>query len=271
MNDTPPAPPAAPLLRIDGIGGPTIVMIHGWPDTLRLWDATVEALSDRYRCVRFTLPGFEPHAPSRAHSLDDVLEAIGLAVDAACPHGPVTLLLHDWGCFFGYQYAMRHRDRVQRVVGVDVGDAGSRYHRREMSGRSMLLTLAYQGWLAAAWALGGAVGDGMARWLARRFRAPAPPGEVVAAMGYPYAVQWFGVAGGFGRLRAFAPSGPMLYVYGERKPFSFHSTSWLDRLRAQPGSRVVAMPTGHWVMAERPAEFHAVLREWLGQTDEERR
>ena len=40
-------------------GSETIVMIHGWPDTYRLWDAQVEELKSRYRCVRFTLPGFD--------------------------------------------------------------------------------------------------------------------------------------------------------------------------------------------------------------------
>ena len=35
---------------IEGSGRPdaqTIVMIHGWPDTLRLWDAQVAALTGR--------------------------------------------------------------------------------------------------------------------------------------------------------------------------------------------------------------------------------
>ena len=38
-------------------------MVHGWPDTYRLWDGQVEALKDRYRCVRFTLPGFDAAQP----------------------------------------------------------------------------------------------------------------------------------------------------------------------------------------------------------------
>src|SRR6478735_2879020 len=41
-------------LHIEGTGPETIVMIHGWPDTYRLWDKQVEHLKDRYRCIRFT-------------------------------------------------------------------------------------------------------------------------------------------------------------------------------------------------------------------------
>ncbi len=46
-------------IHLDGTGPSTVLMLHGWPDTHRLWDATVAALQDRHRCVRFTLPGFD--------------------------------------------------------------------------------------------------------------------------------------------------------------------------------------------------------------------
>ena len=65
---------------IEGDGPQTVLMIHGWPDTHRLWDATVEALKDQHRCVRFTLPGFDPHKPARATSLADM---IGMTIMAA--------------------------------------------------------------------------------------------------------------------------------------------------------------------------------------------
>jgi pimeloyl-ACP methyl ester carboxylesterase len=176
-------------------------------------------------------------------------------------------MLHDWGCFFGYQYAARHLGRVERVIGVDIGDAGSRYHRQELGVRGRLSVMAYQLWLALAWRVGGELGDSMARWMARRFRAPARQPEVVASQGYPYAVQWFGVAGGYGRLRAFNPTMPMCFVFGERKPFMFHSSSWVDRVRARPGCRVRGLPTGHWVMVQQTDAFNAIVLDWLRETD----
>ena len=50
-------------VHVEGEGAETIVMVHGWPDTYRLWDSAVAALKDRYRCVRFTLPGFDAAKP----------------------------------------------------------------------------------------------------------------------------------------------------------------------------------------------------------------
>ena len=254
---------------IEGRGTHAIVMLHGWPDTQRLWDAQVEALSERYRCVRFMLPGYELPARPRPPSLDEVVETIRRVVEEACPGERVTLLLHDWGCVFGYQFTLRHPHLVARVIGVDVGDGGSRRHAAEMTLKARLLVLAYQLWLASAWRIGGRVGDRMARLAARALRCPADPHVVHAHMGYPYAMRWFGVAGGFRNAAVFHPQVPMLYIYGERKPFMFHSRRWAQELAAQPGSRVLGLPTGHWVMISRRREFNQALLTWLAQTDGE--
>src|SRR6185295_18160654 len=92
---------------LEGRGDKAVVMIHGWPDTYRLWDRQVAALAEGYRCVRFTLPGFDAAQPGRAYSLDEVVETIRRIVEQACPGQKVILMLHDWGCFYGYQFAMR--------------------------------------------------------------------------------------------------------------------------------------------------------------------
>jgi len=252
---------------VEGAGPKAIVMIHGWPDTHRLWDAQVEAFKDRYRCVRFTLPGFDPSRPARAYSLDEVVETIRRVVAEACLGERVILLLHDWGCLFGYQFAVRHPQLVERVIGVDIGDAGSRRHRAELGARGKLMVMAYQLWLALAWRVGGGIGDSMSRWMARVLRCPADPRSIGSHMGYPYAVSWLGVAGGLRGLRSFDPHCPMLYLYGERKPFMFHSRAWIERLAARPGSRVLGLPTGHWVMIGRRREFNDAVLSWLDETE----
>lgn len=264
-----PAPTLLPEILIEGTGPRTVVLVHGWPDTLHVWDGTVMALRNEARCVRFTLPGLDPHhsGERRAYSLREILQCLDDVIKRVSPDAPVTLLLHDWGCLFGYQYAMRNKDRVERVIGVDIGDAGSRYHRKEMSWRAIGLTLGYQLWLAAAWRIGGDRGNRMARWMAAKLRAPAEPQDISAGQGWPYAVQWLGVAGGFGRLRTFAPTVPMLFIHGQRKPMRFHSSNWADRIAARPGSQVLGLPTGHWVMLQRPAEFHMAISHWLRETD----
>jgi len=251
---------------VEGEAADSMVLVHGWPDTLRLWDATVDALKPHWRCVRFTLPGFDLTQPARAYALDEVVDTLRQIVQRCCPGERVTLLVHDWGCLYGYQFAMRRPELVSRIIGVDIGDAGSGAHRRELGIRAKLMALAYQLWLAVAWKLGGALGDRMARAMAGAMRCPAPPQAIGAQMGYPYAVQWFGVKGGFRDLRPFDPQVPMLYLYGQRKPFMFHSQAWLDALARRPGCRVVGLRTGHWVMTNEPQDFQAEVMRWLRET-----
>jgi len=66
----------------------TIVMIHGWPDTYRLWDAQVAFFSHRYRCVRFTLPGFDIDKPRRAVPLEEMIETLKAIVEQEQPGFP---------------------------------------------------------------------------------------------------------------------------------------------------------------------------------------
>ena len=254
-------------MLVEGAGPKALVMLHGWPDTHRLWDAQVEALKERYRCVRFTLPGFEPGAPKRTHPLAELLDTLRRVIEQACPGERVTLLLHDWGCFFGYQFATRHPELVERVIGVDIGDAGSRQNREELGLRGKLMVVGYQVWLAVTWLIGGRAGDAMARAMARAMRCPTDPRTIHSRMGYAYAMRWLGAGGGLGGLRAFKPHCPMLYLYGERKPVMFHSRGWAQRLDAGAGNRVIAFPTGHWIMVQQPAGFNQAVLAWLAETE----
>jgi hypothetical protein len=43
-------------ILIEGKGPETLLMLHGWPDTLALWNDTVNSLKESHQCVRFTLP-----------------------------------------------------------------------------------------------------------------------------------------------------------------------------------------------------------------------
>ena len=253
-------------VQVEGNGPRTVVMIHGWPDTHRLWDGTVSALQDRYRCVRFTLPGFDARLPPRPTSLADMVALYRSIVDAVSPAHPVTLLLHDWGCVFGYEFATRHAHRVERIIAVDIGDHNSPDFARSLSARSRWQIFSYQIWLAIAWYLGrihAGLGQHMTRSMARRLRCPTDPATIDWPMNYPYAMQWFGLHGGFRTAAPVRPACPVLYLYGERKPFMFHSPQWLRTVEAQAGSEAHGFRSGHWVMIDQAQAFNERIRHWL--------
>ncbi len=256
------------VIQIEGDGADAILLLHGWPDTAALWDRQVAALAPHFRCIRFTWPGFEPGAAHREHSLDSLIALCEAAARQASPGRPVTLLLHDWGCLFGYQFALRHPELVSRVIGVDIGDAGSRAHRASMGLKGKLGAAAYQLWLAAAWRIGGGTGTAMTRWMARKMGVPAAPESLTVQKNYAYYSTW---TGKFRDAKIFRPTCPMLFIYGTRKPFMFHSPKWAAEVEKKPGSRVVAMDTDHWPMLRQPDAFNQLVLDWLApaQLDED--
>lgn len=252
-------------LQIEGEGEPTLLFVHGWPDTWRLWDAQVAHLRGSYRCVRFTLPGFDLSRPARPLSLEHMVQLFRAIAVRVCPQQPLTLVLHDWGCVFGYAFAARHPELVERVVGVDIGDSNSAAFRRSLGRKQQLMIFLYQFWLALAWKFGGALGDWMTRAMARAMRCPADPAAIGAQMNYPYYIQWFGAYGSYRGLPRFVPHCPMLYIYGQRKPVMFHSGQWLERLNGTPGSAARGFRAGHWVMLDQGEAFNQCLVAWLSQ------
>ena len=267
---------------VEGQGPDTLVFLHGWPDTSALWTDTVLALQPHFRCVRFTWPGFDKQNPLPPQSLnqlvqlvEDVIESVvGQASQGHQAAPKVSLVLHDWGCVFGYEYAARYPHRVQRIVAVDIGDHNSRALFESWKGKSMRAVFGYQIWLGIAWQISRwplpfckSVSNAMTRSMARSLRSPSPQSDMHSGMNSPYAMRWMGSLGGLGKmanvLKVHASSLPILYIYGKRKPFMFHSEEWLQKVAAHPGSRVEGFDTGHWVITSRSSQFHALVKEWL--------
>ncbi|MGR5499374.1 alpha/beta fold hydrolase [Vibrio sp. DNB22_10_4] len=253
-------------VHIEGDGEHTIVMIHGWPDTYRLWDNQVVQLKSRYRCVRFSLPGYELGQARQYHDLNSMLTLFDTIIESISEGKPVTLLLHDWGCVFGYQYAMRHPEKVNRIVGVDIGDASSK--DLVLSAKAKAILLGYQLWLMLAWNLGGKVGDWMTRKMATIFGAPGDTSRIHSGMNYPYHWRWSSVF--MKRELGTKPLDiqvPFLFIYGKDKVGMFHSSPWQRKMADIEGNKVVGLSTHHWVMAEQPEEFNRIVEQWLAESD----
>ena len=264
-------------IQVEGQGTETLVMLHGWPDTLALWDDTVEALKATHTCVRFTLPAFDIHQRVPPKSLEALVLLIDQVVQTISPHQPVTLVLHDWGCIFGYEYAAQRPDRVKRLVAVDVGDHNSQALVQSWNAKAKWGVFSYQIWLALAWQIAkwpGPMGQPLANrmtcYMAKVLRCPSPQHLMHSGMNAPYAMKWMGALGGLEQaarvLNVLPDTKPMLYIYGKRKPFMFHSEAWLEKIQAFPGSRAVGFDTGHWVMSSKPHLFTTLVKDWLNAT-----
>jgi pimeloyl-ACP methyl ester carboxylesterase len=247
---------------IEGQGEETIVMIHGWPDTYRLWDQQVEVLKSKFRCVRFTLPGFDINKPRKLYTLQDEVDIFSEIIDTVSPDKKVILMLHDWGCFFGYQYYMLNQNRVSKVIGIDVGDVGSKDMKLPLS--MVLFAAGYQLWLALAWKIGGKTGDAMTRKMAKSFKVRADLNLIHSGMNYAYHLRWkhFFLRKPQGNI-IIDPACPMLFFFGRNKPTMFHSEAFVDRLNRAEGSRAIGMDTGHWIMLDNPEGVNSEILNWL--------
>ena len=80
--------------------GPTIVLVHGYPDNAAIWDGVVERLRERFRVVRFDLRGHgesdEPSKPD-GYRIEHLVDDLAAVVRATSPDTPVHLVAHDWG------------------------------------------------------------------------------------------------------------------------------------------------------------------------------
>jgi len=250
-----------PIIDGNNTGDDTLVFVQGWPDDASVWDRQVAALGERYRCVRLTMPNFSgTRETRRGHSTEEILDALARCVREVSPEDAVTLIVHDWGSYWGHLLHQRHPQLAWRIVTLDVAP---QFQPRLWT---IPLILAYQGWLAGAFLVGGSVGDWMTRRVASAMRAPAPPGRLTAWMNYPYRNMFADLLSGRASSGGddYWPEIPLLFAYGKRKPFPFHSAAWVEHL-ARTGGRVVALDWNHWVMLD--PEFDEILSTWLEATD----
>lgn len=246
---------------IDGNeAGETLVFVQGWPDDASLWDAAVARLGASYRCVRVNLPNYGRGETVRwGYTTTEIVDALVDLIRDVAANRPVTLVLHDWGCYWGHAAHHRYPELVSRVVGLDVAP------HYKPTPQAMLGIIAYQWWLLGAFGVGGPVGNWMTRRMARFAGAPADEERIDARMNYPYRNIWADIF--TGRANALTagywPKCPLLFVYGEDKPFQFHSEAWVDYVR-RVGGEVVGLPCGHWVTQD--PSFLNVLTRWLETT-----
>ncbi len=106
---------------IDEGSGPPILFLHGNPDTGELWRDVISRLGGDYRCLAPDLPGFgrsrvtgdfDCSLIEMAHFVDELVEKIGVEM-------PLYLAVHDFGGPYGLSWAIRHPEKVRRIMIMD--------------------------------------------------------------------------------------------------------------------------------------------------------
>jgi pimeloyl-ACP methyl ester carboxylesterase len=104
------------------LGGPesaeSIMLLHGFPESHRTWREVAPALAEDYRVVAPDQRGFagsdKPEGVEN-YKADRVVEDL-IALAEALKIDRFTLVGHDWGGAVSWLAALRHPDRIKRLV-----------------------------------------------------------------------------------------------------------------------------------------------------------
>ncbi|MBV9515557.1 MAG: SDR family oxidoreductase, partial [Mycobacteriaceae bacterium] len=110
--------------------GPTVVMVHGWPDSHALWDGVVPLLADRFRVITYDNRGVGPSSSPKQYTeytVERLADDVAAVIDEVSPNRPVHLLAHDWGSVSVWAYLTRP-DAGERVVSFTSLSGPSRDH-----------------------------------------------------------------------------------------------------------------------------------------------
>jgi len=105
---------------LDEGSGEPVVMVHGNPTWSFYFRSLVKGLSPKYRCLvpdhigcglseKPNKTRYDFRLNSRVEDLEIFLDRLGIEKD-------ITLILHDWGGMIGMAYAVRHPERIKRLV-----------------------------------------------------------------------------------------------------------------------------------------------------------
>jgi pyruvate dehydrogenase E2 component (dihydrolipoamide acetyltransferase) len=112
-----------------GAGDTTLLLLHGFGESLFSWRAVVDALAVRNRVIAIDLPGFGgSEKPDASYSLPALTDRLAAFADA-WTRGPLVLVGHSMGGALAAALALERPSRVIATVliapaGWDVGLAG---------------------------------------------------------------------------------------------------------------------------------------------------
>jgi pimeloyl-ACP methyl ester carboxylesterase len=103
-------------------GAPTLLLLHGFPSSSRMFEPLFTRLSDRYHLVAPDYPGFGhsdwPEPKKFAYTFDHIADIMNHFTEAlGLSH--YTLYLQDYGGPVGFRLALAHPDRVEALIVQD--------------------------------------------------------------------------------------------------------------------------------------------------------
>ncbi|MCD9143713.1 SDR family oxidoreductase [Streptomyces albireticuli] len=92
---------------------PTVLLLHGYPDSKEVWSEVAERLRDRFHVVLYDIRGCgrstAPLPLRGGFTLEKLTDDFLAVAEAVSPDAPVHLVGHDWGSVQGWEFATARR------------------------------------------------------------------------------------------------------------------------------------------------------------------
>ncbi len=99
--------------------GKPVILLHGWLGSWNYWLSTMEHLRRGYRCYALDFWGFGESDKKRSSFLvDDFVDLVYQFMECLGIPGPVPLVGHSMGGTVSLMLALKHPERVRKVVVV---------------------------------------------------------------------------------------------------------------------------------------------------------
>ncbi|MGV9567412.1 SDR family oxidoreductase [Streptomyces sp. NPDC003480] len=94
-------------------GRPTVVLVHGYPDSKEVWSEVAARLAGRFHVVLYDVRGHgrstAPRPLRGGFTLEKLTDDFLAVVDAVSPNRPVHLVGHDWGSVQAWEFVTVRR------------------------------------------------------------------------------------------------------------------------------------------------------------------
>ncbi|GAA4239486.1 hypothetical protein GCM10022254_59790 [Actinomadura meridiana] len=121
-------------VRVRGEGNrPTVVLVHGYPDTGAMWDEVAERLAERFRVVVYDVRGAgASSSPSDPldYGIDVLMGDLEAVLDGVGADEPVHLVGHDWGSVQGWEAVIGDRLRCRVASFTSISGPDRRHMAR---------------------------------------------------------------------------------------------------------------------------------------------
>ncbi len=257
---------------------PTVVLLHGYPSSSRMYVPLIPLLADRYHLIAADYPGFgqsEAPPPSRyRYTFDHLAETMGALLEQV-EIGRYVLFMQDYGGPVGMRMALAHPGRVQALI---VQNANA-YHEGlgpKWAGiaRYWADPAAHPEQLDAFVSLEGAKQRHLGNspnperydpdaWT-EEFALLSRPGqhEIQAALLYDYRTNVAAYPAWQAWLRAYKP--PLLVLWGRYDP-SFIVPGALAYARDVPDAEIHILDAGHFALDEQADQVGQLTRDFLAR------